>query len=352
MKKRILLPRIVGMLAACAAAAVLLSAPAAPARSGSPTGDGLPIGDLSREGDAACVPKPLIAPPPLPRPPDGNAERASPHTGRLPCPDGFVPQPKERHVARGAVVALSGAPARAAAGAAATAVAADFYYAGGSQNAAGAGATAFFTEHRPLLAQSDYHSLAEMAVKSSDQRQIVEVGWTVDRALNGDDLPRLFVYHWVNGVPACYNGCGWVQFSAALRPGMPVSTDGTARQYMILFWQGDWWIGYEGEWMGYFPGSLWGGLYTASGLIQWFGEIAGLQGATPPLSSMGSGASGSSGSPDAAQVNFAGIFNSDGTTRPAAPALMNFFSYSSRYNAGSPVGQCLNCFRYGGTGGL
>lgn len=50
-------------------------------------------------------------------------------------------------------------------------------------------------------------------VQSEDGRHIVEVGWTVDRELNGDAQPHLFVYHWVDGQATCYNGCGFVQYS-------------------------------------------------------------------------------------------------------------------------------------------
>lgn len=54
------------------------------------------------------------------------------------------------------------------------------------------GAVGSFTQHRPYLAPGDYHSLAELAVQTADFRQTIEVGWTVDRGLDGDDLPHLF----------------------------------------------------------------------------------------------------------------------------------------------------------------
>jgi hypothetical protein len=44
--------------------------------------------------------------------------------------------------------------------------------------------------------------------------------------------------------------------------------------YATLKYQGNWWIGYGSEWMGYFPGSLWDGKYTQSGSLEWFGEVA------------------------------------------------------------------------------
>lgn len=47
-------------------------------------------------------------------------------------------------------------------------------------------------------------------MQSSDQRQALEVGWKMDRGLNGDDTPHLFVFHWVDGARTCYNGRGFV----------------------------------------------------------------------------------------------------------------------------------------------
>ena len=40
--------------------------------------------------------------------------------------------------------------------------------------------------------------------------------------------------------------------------------------------------------MGYFPGSLWNGEYTKNSLVQWFGEVASLNG-IPPKTQMGDG---------------------------------------------------------------
>jgi hypothetical protein len=82
-----------------------------------------------------------------------------------------------------------------------------FLYGGAFQFAAADGANMFMTVSRPALAAGDFHSLGEMAAESADGRNIVEVGWTVDRGLFGDSEPHLFVFHWVNGAPTCYNGC-------------------------------------------------------------------------------------------------------------------------------------------------
>ncbi len=308
----------------------------------------------AQAGVPACVPRPSIEPPPMTPGDSGEAAKdASAAPGQRPCPEGFVPKPIGRQVPRGRSV--SGAPVFQGVSSIRSiplsTAAYDYYYAGAYQNAGSAGGTAFFTQHQPVLAPGDSHTLVEISVKSTDVRQIVEVGWTVDRSLNGDDLPHLFVAHWVDGIPACYNGCGWVPFSSTLSPGMTLTSDGTGYQYSIFFWQGNWWIGYQGQWVGFFPGSLWNGTFQKAGMIQWFGEVSVQSGTIPPLSSMANSFLGNSGNPSTAQVYFAGLYNDDGSTRAATLSLMNWFSYLSWYNTSQPAGLCSNCFLYGGHGG-
>lgn len=147
-----------------------------------------------------------------------------------------------------------------------------FHYVDGSVAAVADGASVRINQAQPVIGPA-YHSLVELAVESPDSRQIVEVGWTVDRALDGDDLPHLFVFHWVDGAPTCYNGCGFVQLSATVHPGEKV-TAGTSQAYEIRQSGGDWWVGYGGTLFGYFPDTLWNGTYTEAGLSQVFGEVA------------------------------------------------------------------------------
>ena len=71
------------------------------------------------------------------------------------------------------------------------------------------GTSAYLSPATPLVPEGDFHSLAEVSAQSADLQQIVEVGWTVDRLVNGDSLPRIFVFHWINGIPQCYNACGY-----------------------------------------------------------------------------------------------------------------------------------------------
>ena len=151
-----------------------------------------------------------------------------------------------------------------------------YLYAVGSQEADTEGFYANVTIAKPKLAEGDYHSLAELAVQSADEDQIVEVGWTVDPVVNGDYDPHLFVFHWVNDVPACYNGCGFVNVSDNIKPGSTLSY-GDTKKFGIQNYKGDWWIAFDDEWVGYFPGTLWsdkGVTFERSGLVQVFGEVA------------------------------------------------------------------------------
>jgi hypothetical protein len=133
----------------------------------------------------------------------------------------------------------------------------------------------------------DCHSLAELAVESSDGNQIVEVGWTVDPAQFGDDYPHLFVYHWVNRVPSCYDGCGFV--STGTMAGESLEP-GSSQTFEIKYVTNEWAIFDNNFEVGYFPGSLWSTGFTQVGLADWFGEVAdGSQDAGRPCSQMGDG---------------------------------------------------------------
>jgi hypothetical protein len=168
-----------------------------------------------------------------------------------------------------------------------------YYYVGASQSSfAAAGAAVSLQQAQPVVGVNDYHSLAELAVESPDGQQIVEVGWIVAREVNNDSVPHLFVYHWVDGLPTCYNGCGFVSADGPIRAGGRILAGGTAA-FQIAFSRDRWNISYDGFDVGYFPGSLWGGTFAQTGLVQAFGEVAASE-FGPPTSQMGNGLLGSS----------------------------------------------------------
>jgi hypothetical protein len=193
------------------------------------------------------------------------------------------------------------------------------------------------TVARPTLAAGDFHTLGEVAAQSADGRQIVEVGWTVDRGLFGDANPHLFVFHWVNGVATCYNGCGFVPASSIATAGMTLPVGGTP-QFAIQHFQGNWWVGYSGTWFGFFPDSLWSGGFTKAGLTQWFGEVAANSGS--PCTDMGTGLLPSSTS--AATILGISFFGG-----PAANISLNTITNPALYSAAKTSS---NSVRFGGPG--
>ena len=132
------------------------------------------------------------------------------------------------------------------------------------------------------------HTLDEIAVQDSNGN-ILELGWLVSSDMNSDADPHIFVFHWVGGAPSCYNGCGWQQWSNVYFPGQNINKILNRDVYIgYVFWQENWWAWFDDQWMGYFPGSLWKGRYSKNALIQWFGEVASLNG-IPPKTQMGDG---------------------------------------------------------------
>jgi hypothetical protein len=134
------------------------------------------------------------------------------------------------------------------------------------------------------------HSLDEIAVQGgTGNGNIVEVGWLVSSDMNGDLDPHIFVFHWVDGAPSCYNTCDWHQWSNVYYPSQNINQIINRDVYIgYVFWQDNWWAWFDDQWMGYFPGSLWNGEYKRNALIQWFGEVASLNG-IPPKTQMGDG---------------------------------------------------------------
>jgi neprosin-like protein len=127
----------------------------------------------------------------------------------------------------------------------------NYHYATGFQYAATDGTSANLVIGRPYLDRADYHTLAEIAVETADGQQIVEVGWNISRNVNGDEDPHLFVFHWVDGKGACYNGCGWKQISKDVVPGDTLPT-GVYKKFGVQQFDNVWWIAYDSEWIGYF----------------------------------------------------------------------------------------------------
>jgi len=218
----------------------------------------------------------------------------------------------------------------------------DFYHAGYKQKGETDGSWANLTIEQPKLLGGDYHTLAEIAVQSGDDshEHAVEVGWNVDRSVNGDADPHLFVYYWKGTVAQCYN-CDFVQYSKTVKPGdtLPVNTQ---KRFGIQHSGGAWWIAYNSEWIGYFPDSNWAGKYTKGGQVQWFGEVASPD-AVAPCSEMGNKLPAIDGL--AARIGSVSMTNGPVVNMEELPTIPY---YSMKF--ADEVVPTTTTFRYGGVG--
>jgi hypothetical protein len=238
---------------------------------------------------------------------------------------------------------------------------ASFFYNLGSEGLSAnppTGAYTMATINQPYLNSNDHHTLVEIAAESADEQQVIEVGATVDRdGVNGTDYthPHLFVFSWVNGVPQCYNGCGFVQYTGAgaVLAGADLSSAvGSFKEFGIEYFSGVWWISYGNNWVGYFPGSHWSGVspaFTSINFYQQFGEVA--AGSTTPCTDMGTGYPGDATHAHTGAGGAAAIGN---TAYVNGPTTVNLYmrnnpSTLTQYTI-YPLPNNTRSFYYGGQG--
>lgn len=190
---------------------------------------------------------------------------------------------------------------------------------------------------KPEVGANDIHSLAEITVQSADESDAVEVGWMVSRGVNGDADPHLFVFRWIDDQPGCYNACGWTQYSSTVKPGDTLPVEGQKR-FGIQFFEGNWWVAYNSEWIGYFSGSLWGNQWTKGGVTQWFGEVA--AGSASSCTDMGNGEFA-----DSSTASRVGSISQTNGPEPVASVRTRFGD--GRY---STLSLSDRTFRFGGPG--
>ena len=169
-----------------------------------------------------------------------------------------------------AAVAAEAGPAAAAVdgGSAAASAAPLFSYVGEAYYATSRGASAVLPVADPRLAPQANHSLAELAVESSNGRDIIETGWVHSQGIAGG--PRLFVSYWAGGVDHVDAG-----FRSTSRTGRPFEAlrPGASARFEVAYASGRWIVSYRGRQLGYFPASLWAGRFRSAAVTQAFGEV-------------------------------------------------------------------------------
>lgn len=162
-----------------------------------------------------------------------------------------------------------------------------YFYVGGLQNSTNTGLYANVTVNWMYAdyyaRDSGAHSLVELAAitkRANNNRDIVEIGITSDRLVNGsgNDEPHMFVFYWVNGVGMGYN-TGYVNYTGTnnctYHPGADMSAaTGTATALGVEYVSTGsigWWFSQGGKWCGYFPADPAG---TSTATNKWYGSGA------------------------------------------------------------------------------
>jgi Arabidopsis proteins of unknown function. len=213
------------------------------------------------------------------------------------------------------------------------------------------------------------HSLAEVAVRNTFSNGVdaIEVGWIVWPCLRLITLdcplpflldpyhPHLFVSRTVGAQTKCEQSSGhcyaweansdWVQVSntPGHRPGDSVTVTDNPEQYGIYYYQGNWWVNYQNDWIGYFPASLWPkSRFTQITRADWYGEVSSKssQGA---CTQMGNGTYGSK--PNSAEITDMGFINFDESQTEANAT--RYATDPKYYDMGIFTG---HSFTYGGPG--
>lgn len=190
-----------------------------------------------------------------------------------------------------------------------------FVYAGGNQ-ILGAGQSAGGASAKLLVAEpyedttNDGHSLMEVGARNTATGDAIEIGWTVDAALNGGSTQAfLFTGAWDGGVFLGYNATatGYVDNSAnPINAGAnlhSVATNPTftsrIKEFLIQYDNtvacgsdptGGWWVRYDGVYVGCYQNSIWGaGAFTSVNDAEYFAEVPTFRTSGKPCSDEGNG---------------------------------------------------------------
>ncbi|XP_044949932.1 uncharacterized protein LOC123399598 [Hordeum vulgare subsp. vulgare] len=151
------------------------------------------------------------------------------------------------------------------------------------------GTKSSFNLWKPWIARGNDFSLTQFWITggsyNGNSLNTIEAGWQVYPYLYSDSNTRLFIY-WTRDAyqtTGCYNllCSGFIQTSNQITIGgtiSPMSTyDGTQYDIDILVWKdragGNWWMQVGGNYVGYWPSSIFNYLEDSASTIMWGGEV-------------------------------------------------------------------------------
>jgi hypothetical protein len=136
------------------------------------------------------------------------------------------------------------------------------------------------TNEQPYIAASYSHSLGQLwAIDTSGGQSTVELGWTEAPGQYPDVEVHLFVAmedggEYREGGYIGLSSIPWVQTSSTAFPNMIISHTDHIHFYAIKESGGNWWIWYEGQYLGYIPHTAWVHHFPKPHLLEWGGEVA------------------------------------------------------------------------------
>ncbi len=176
----------------------------------------------------------------------------------------------------------------------------------------------------------------------------VETGWMVSQGQYGDLQPHLFIYAWDCGVGLGYVGQSsipWVQYSNTIAPNAVLPHNSKLHIYGVDLYEGNWWFYYDGQWVGYIPGSAWTRLFPST--IK-EGEVGG-EVASPEYGACTAMGNGGRFGTDRRAALVGHVWYQRG--RSKAAASLSSYASDPAYTTGSwQPRQPGSRFRYGGPG--
>lgn len=200
----------------------------------------------------------------------------------------------------------------------------------------------------PVSTFSLAHSIDQLAVGSGagGNTYTVEAGWDVDPGAFDSTTPHFFTYanrNQYKGEGDCYD-CEFVPATEAkIVPGETLRASSEPMTIGVEYWEGNWWIWVNTQWVGYIHGSFWGGKFTVGETENDYGEIFDRE--SDPISHMGDGFYGSNS--NATTMSQILVIYSNGTEETTGyhPSVTD----SSLYSAGE-VNSEQTEWHFGGPG--
>jgi hypothetical protein len=212
----------------------------------------------------------------------------------------------------------------------------------------------------PTVHGPEDHSLAAMNISwliGDTFVNGVEVGWAVAPSVysnNNPRLPHLFAFPMRGGYQdaQCWpypERCGWHKAPGATHDLGETLRPGDLKYFMILHKpDGNWWVSYDNQWIGYFDGSFWLWTFTSGNFTSWYGEVETVGQPSGDCTEMGNGAYGTQ--PGAGLIGALGYWTQDksGFHETWAHPMESHTTSADFYNMGDHLNASF--FTYGGPG--